>query len=138
MYNQFFGLQKNPFLMSPDPEFLFLTVAHREALAGLTFALLDRKGFVVVVGDAGTGKTTLLARLLQAVPDTLLRAGVILNPTLTAREFLETLLLTLGISEIPESKPRRLILLQEHLVKAHQENKVCAVLVDEAHKMTPE
>ena len=137
MYNDFFELQKNPFRMTPDPEFLFLTQAHREALAGLTYSILDRKGFVVVIGDAGTGKTTLLARLLQAVPDTLLKAGVILNPTLTAEEFLETLLLTFGILEVPESKPRRLLALKEHLLQADKDRKICAVLVDEAHKLTP-
>lgn len=54
MYHQSFGLQKDPFSMTPDPAFLFLTTAHREALAGLTYSILSRKGFVVLTGDAGT------------------------------------------------------------------------------------
>ncbi|MBZ5581445.1 MAG: hypothetical protein LAQ30_04425, partial [Acidobacteriia bacterium] len=58
MYNQFFGLRKNPFRLTPDPEFLYVTPQHREALAGFTYAILARKGFVMLTGDAGTGKTT--------------------------------------------------------------------------------
>ena len=54
--------------MTPDPAFLFLTSAHREALAGLTYSILSRKGFVVLTGDAGTGKTTLLTRIFQSIP----------------------------------------------------------------------
>ena len=57
MYNTFFGLCKSPFNMTPDPRFLYLTNQHRESLAGLSYAVLARKGFVVLTGDAGTGKT---------------------------------------------------------------------------------
>ena len=70
MYHQFFRLQKEPFSMTPDPALLYLTVAHREALAGLSYSILSRKGFVVLTGDAGTGKTTLLSRIFQSIPST--------------------------------------------------------------------
>ena len=65
MYNAFFGLQKAPFDLTPDPEFLYMTAQHQEALAGLSYAILGRKGFVVLTGNAGTGKTTLLTRMLE-------------------------------------------------------------------------
>jgi len=68
MYYQFFELQKEPFSMTPDPALLFLTPAHREALAGLTYSILSRKGFVLLTGDAGTGKTTLLSRIFKSIP----------------------------------------------------------------------
>src|SRR5713101_3110383 len=96
MYYKFFGLQKEPFGMTPDPSFLFLSAAHREALAGLTYAILSRKGFAVLTGDAGTGKTTLLTRVVKSVPDSRACFSVVLNPTLTPAEFLELVLLDFG------------------------------------------
>ena len=83
MYIESFGLRKSPFSLTPDPSFLFLTEQHREALAGLTYAILKRRGFAVLTGEAGTGKTTLLARVLQFMPASQLQFSVILNPTLT-------------------------------------------------------
>src|SRR5215468_11282923 len=103
MYIEFFGLQKAPFKLTPDPKFLYLTAKHRDALAGLTYAIMDRKGFVVLTGDAGTGKTTLLTRILGYLPGTRIQSSVIVNPTLTPSEFLEATLLDFGFTEIPAS-----------------------------------
>src|SRR3954471_23374841 len=89
MFERFFGLARNPFTMTPDPSALFLTVAHREALAGLSYAIMQRKGFVLLVGEAGTGKTTLLRRLLEVARQANAQTCVVLNPTLTPAEFLE-------------------------------------------------
>ena len=136
MYNAFFGLHKKPFNMTPDPDFLFLTVRHREALVGLTYAILDRKGFVVLTGDAGTGKTTLLARVLQNVPAAKMQSSVILNPTLTPAEFLELVLLDFGVREVPVSKARRLALMQRLLVEGQKAGKVSTLIIDEAHKLS--
>jgi general secretion pathway protein A len=138
MYNAFFGLKKNPFRMSPDSEFLFLTLRHREALAGLTYAITERKGFLALTGQAGTGKTTLLTWVLERLSGEQVASSVIFNPMLTQSEFLETVLLGFGINEIPDSKPRRLRQLQEFLVKANESGKVSALIVDEAHKLSPE
>jgi general secretion pathway protein A len=138
MYYQFFGVSKNPFSMTPDPAFLFLTSQHREALAGLTYAILGQKGFLVLTGDAGTGKTTLLARVLQHLPANRIQYSVILNPTLTTAEFLEMALLDFGIAQVPSSKAQRLAMLRHLLVQADRQNKICALIVDEAHKLTPE
>jgi general secretion pathway protein A len=121
--------------MTPDPAFLYLTPQHREALAGLTYAILGRKGFLVLTGEAGTGKTTLLARALQCLPTSRIQCSVILNPMLTAAEFLESALLDFGVPEVPASKAQRLALLQRLLVRADRQNKVCALIVDEAHKL---
>src|SRR5260370_26787658 len=68
MYYAYFGLEKEPFSMTPDPGFLFLTAKHREALAGLLFSITSRKGFLVLTRDAGTGKTTLLSRVRRSIP----------------------------------------------------------------------
>ena len=137
MYNHFFGLQKAPFSMTPDPALLFMPPQHREALAGLTYAILNRKGFAVLIGDAGTGKTTLLSRVLRSLPKSRIHSSIILNPTLTANEFLEMALMDFGITEVPPSKAQRLASLHRLLLRNHTENKVSVLIIDEAHKLSP-
>lgn len=124
--------------MTPDPSFLFLSAAHREALAGLTYAILSRKGFAVLTGDAGTGKTTLLTRVVKSVPPSRARFSVVLNPTLTPSEFLELVLLDFGIADVPASKAQRLSTLRDFLVGAYQQDQVPVLVVDEAHKLPPD
>src|SRR5690242_14483088 len=101
MYLQHFGLEKVPFSLTPDPRYLFLTSKHREALAGLLFAVTERKGFMVMTGDAGTGKTTLVRKLLLSIPRTCAQFSVIVNPALTRSELLETELMDFGEPEVP-------------------------------------
>jgi general secretion pathway protein A len=138
MYNKRFGLAKNPFNMTPDPAFLFLTAQHREALAGLTYAVLQHKGFVVLTGEAGTGKTTLLSRVLQSLPESRIQFSLIMNSTLTPSEFLELALLDFGIKDVPASKAQRLHKLGTLLLQGQREGKVSALIVDEAHKLSIE
>jgi general secretion pathway protein A len=136
MYNQFFGVHKAPFNLTADPDFLYLTAQHREALAGLSYAILARKGFVVLTGTAGTGKTTLLTRIMQQLPPSRVQYSVILNPTLSTSEFLEAALMDFGLKEIPISKAQRISKLLEFLWKAHQTGRISALIVDEAHKLS--
>jgi general secretion pathway protein A len=138
MYIESFGLQKSPFNLTPDPEFIYLTEQNREVLAGLTYAMLARKGFVLLTGNAGTGKTTLLKRILEHLPASRIQSSVIVNPTLTAPEFLEAVLLDFGLTDIPASKAQRIGILQNFLWKGHREGKVSALIVDEAHKLSME
>jgi general secretion pathway protein A len=138
MYERFFGLQRHPFTMTPDPGVLFLTSQHKEALVGLTYAILARKGFVVLSGDAGTGKTTILARLLEYLPSQRICTSVILNPTLTPTEFMELAMLDFGMTDIPQSKAQRIYRFQQFLVENYAAGKISALVVDEAHKLSPE
>ncbi|MBV8550996.1 MAG: AAA family ATPase [Acidobacteriaceae bacterium] len=124
--------------MTPDPQFLFLTPRHREALAALLFAVMERKGFMVMTGDAGTGKTTLARKLLVSTPQTCAQFSVIVNPTLTPSEFLEYVLMDFGLSDVPSSKAQRLALLTKLLVRAHGEGKTSVLVIDEAHLLTRE
>lgn len=138
MYKAFFGLKENPFTMTSDPKYLYLTPQHSEALAGLTYAIINRKGFMVLTGDAGTGKTTLLAHVLRRVPMRLVQSSVILNPMLTPAEFLEMVMLDFGIAEVPASKAQRLARLQAFLLQGHRQGKISTLIVDEAQKLSPE
>jgi general secretion pathway protein A len=138
MYNDFFGLKRQPFNLTPDPSFLFLPPKHREALAGLTYAVLERKGFAVLTGDAGTGKTTLANSVLNRLPAERVESSIILNPTLTASEFLEIVMLDFDIPDVPASKAQRLWKLQEFLARVHHQNRYAVLIIDEAHKLSLE
>jgi general secretion pathway protein A len=137
MYEQHFGLTKNPFSMTPEPALVYMTPGHREALAGLAYAILERKGFAMLTGEAGTGKSTLLARMLQHLPANRVISSVILNPTLSEAEFLELALLDFGFATVPASKAQRLVQLQDFLLRARQAGKIAVLVIDEAHKLAP-
>jgi general secretion pathway protein A len=138
MYLESFGLRIPPFSMASDPAMLFLSSAHREALAGLCYGLLDRKGFLVILGQAGTGKTTLLSRAIQALPAGRLQFATIYNPTLSPAEFLESVLLGFGVTDIPPTKPQRLMKLQDQLLDLQTDEIIATLVIDEAHKLSPE
>src|SRR4051794_41056862 len=119
MYEQFYGLSERPFDLTPNPRYLLLTPSHREALANLDYGIASRKGLIVVTGDAGTGKTTLLRRVMgkgisgngrpRAVHTVYLA-----NPTLERREFVEYLARGFGLSpDAHASKARLLVELEQ-------------------------
>src|SRR5258707_10222017 len=137
MYEAHFGLTSSPFSMTPDPGALFWTVAHREALAGLTYAVMRRKGFVVLTGPAGTGKTTLLRKLLDSSP-VAMRTSFVYNPTLTPSEFLEMALADFDMPPGAMNKAQRLRKLEQFLLSMYREGKVVVLIIDEAHKLSPE
>lgn len=135
MYEDFFGVSKPPFLTTSDPEFLFPTRGHREALDGVAYATLGRKGITMLAGEAGTGKTTLLRALVQTIPPKEARFGLVVHPTLDTDEFLEMVMLALGMDDIPDGKPRRLLALERHLFRDHSTGRAVVLLLDEAHRL---
>jgi general secretion pathway protein A len=124
--------------MTPDPSFLVQTPSHREALAALLYGVLEEKGFIMITGDAGTGKTTLLSHMLRTIPSDKVAFSLLLNPTLNADEFLESVLIDFGIEEIPASKVHRLLKLQEFLMAARRSGRICVLVADEAHQLSDE
>ncbi len=135
MYLESFGLKKKPFSLTSDPSMLYFTDSHREALAALCFGLLERKGLIAMLGHAGAGKTTLVARAVAGLPPGRVQFAFILNPTFTAEEFLETVLLGFGMRDIPPTKPQRLARLEKHLIQTQTDGRIAALIVDEAHKL---
>lgn len=138
MYQEHFGFHQEPFSIAPDPSFLFLSDAHNEALAHLLYGF-SHGGFVLITGEVGTGKTTLLRNLLDKTPPDL-DVAFILNPRLTVRELLESLCDELGIAYTPDtvqSVKQYIDLLNKHLLKTHQAGRSTVVIIDEAQNLTP-
>src|SRR5262249_44804411 len=116
MYERFYGLQERPFDLSPDPRFLFLSNKHREALTPLLDGLSGRPGVTVLIGEAGTGKTTLVKTALQSIQSSATKIVQLSNPTLTRSEFFEYL--TEGFGFTPQaatSKTRFLAELEQEI-----------------------
>ena len=140
MYETFYGLRERPFNLVPDPRFLFLTKQHTEALTHLQYGLTGRPGVTVLVGEAGTGKTTLVRKALEPSPDRPVESRLVQlsNPTLTRPEFYEYLASGFGFSpEAQTSKPRFLTELEAAL-NAQAEGAVVALIVDEAQSVPHE
>jgi len=138
MYEEFFHLQKAPFSMTPDPEFLFLAPTHREALAGLMFTVTGRRGTAVLTGEVGTGKTTLLRKLIQSVPAERTRFCSIFSTNVPPADFFELILIGFGLSVAGQSKATLLLRFWEFLMSCDDEGRTPVLLVDEAHKLSSE
>jgi general secretion pathway protein A len=134
MYESHFGLSTSPFAMSPDPRFLFFTPSHREALAGLMYGILNRKGFVALIGEAGTGKTSILRRVLQAVTA---NKSLVVNPAVSAPEFMKLVMANFGIDPIPTDKAEQLQQFEKFLKKSKEEGRLCVLVIDEAQRLSP-
>jgi general secretion pathway protein A len=143
MYTTFYGLKEEPFRLTPDPRFLHLADPHRTALKMLLQAVLQRKGFMVVAGPVGTGKTTLLHAALQILSEKSAGRGrlvsaFLVNPTLSRSELLEALLDEYEISCDATTKPRRLAAFHEMLFRTQQQGGTSVLFIDEAHLMSVE
>jgi general secretion pathway protein A len=138
MYNGSFGVQEAPFGLTPDPKFVYLSAPHRNALAGLTYGILSRKQFILLTGDVGTGKTTLVRTALRHLSPDRTNVALITNPTLTPGEVLESALMAFGQDDFPAGKVKRLRCLEELLQHDKQQNRTSTLIIDEAHKLEHE
>jgi general secretion pathway protein A len=137
MYEVFFGLQERPFDLTPDPRFLFMTAGHREALTTIQYGISGRKGITLLVGPAGTGKTTLVQAALRTHDGVTVKALHLANPTLTRNEFFEFLALELNLTEAAaHSKTHFLRELDATLRQRHAAGIVTALIVDEAQALS--
>lgn len=136
MYKSFFGLRALPFGTSPDPRFLFLRPQIREALACLQYGIAARKGFVVMTGEVGTGKTTLLRAVLDTFPKGRIATAFVSNPRLDVLDFFELMLTDFGIAPKTRTKSAMLLQLDSWLIERFRAHQLCAIVVDEAQDLS--
>jgi general secretion pathway protein A len=136
VYEHFYGLRERPFDLTPNPRFLYLTVGHREALSNLQYGITGRKGMTLLIGEAGTGKTTLVRAALDAVAAPAVRCIYLSNPVLTREEFYEFLAPKFGLSDrASQSKARFLAELEDSLLARHRAGGLTALVIDEAQSL---
>jgi type II secretory pathway predicted ATPase ExeA len=143
MYRYFYGINDFPFGACPDPRFLYKMPHVQEALACLQYGIASRKGFVVMTGEVGTGKTTLLKSVLSSFTDRRISTAFVFNPRLDALDFLEFVLADFGIPQnprvkagMPQTKSAMLMQLNRWLIDRFRNGELCAIVVDEAQNLS--
>jgi general secretion pathway protein A len=140
MYLSFFGLNEKPFAITPDPRYLYMSERHAEALAHLLYGVTEAGGFIQLTGEVGTGKTTIIRSLLAQTPKNA-EVALILNPKMTAPEFLLTICeeLGIGVQDAATNSLKDLVdILSNYLLKAHSIGKRTVLVVDEAQNLAPD
>ena len=143
MYRYFYGINDFPFGACPDPRFLYKMPHVQEALACLQYGIASRKGFVVMTGEVGTGKTTLLKSVLSSFTDRRISTAFVFNPRLDTLDFLEFVLADFGIPSnphgragMPQTKSGMLMQLNRWLIDRFRNGELCAIVVDEAQNLS--
>ncbi len=139
MYLQYFGLNENPFSIPPDPQYLYLSRSHQEALAHLQFGLKESGGFVQLTGEVGTGKTLLIRALVERLPEDV-EVALILYPVLTVAEFIAAICDELQVSYPGEQASLKQLIgaLNAHLLQTHARGRHTVLIIDEAQNLSRE
>jgi general secretion pathway protein A len=135
MYNAFFGFSESPFSLSPDPAFFYRSEQHEEALANLVYGVQARKGFIVLTGEVGTGKTTMLECLRDYLEAQYTEFAFIFNSRINTDQFFEMIAYDLDLPCARSSKTEVLFALNQLLVEQTQEGRTVVLIVDEAHNL---
>ena len=136
MYKKFYGLKERPFEIAPDPAFVYLSEVHQEALAHLQYAMQEGKGFSVITGEAGTGKTTLVRKLLSNIDGNGIRTSYIFNPIMESTDFLRYICNDLGIeSDGIKTRGEILTALHHYLLQCFSQDQKVFLIIDEAQSM---
>jgi general secretion pathway protein A len=138
MYKEFYGLRANPFNVNPDPRYLFLTRHTEEALACLTYGIQSRKGFVLLTGEVGTGKTTLINKLLEWLRVQQMATAFVFNSRLNVPQFMDYMMTDFGIPCESESKSQILLRLYNWLLERYRAGETAVLIVDEAQNLSEE
>jgi len=138
MYKEFFGLRANPFNVNPDPRYLFLTRHTEEALACLTYGIQSRKGFVLLTGEVGTGKTTLINKLLEWLRLQQVATAFVFNSRMDVPQFLDFMMADFGIPCDTKSKSQILQRLYSWLLDRYRAGETAVLIVDEAQNLSDE
>jgi type II secretory pathway predicted ATPase ExeA len=138
MYKEFYGLRANPFNVNPDPRYLFLTRHTEEALACLTYGIQSRKGFVLLTGEVGTGKTTLINKLLEWLRLQQVATAFIFNSRMNVPQFLDYMMADFGIPCDSKAKSQILLRLYNWLLDRYRAGETAVLIVDEAQNLSDE
>ena len=138
MYKTFYSLRRNPFEITPNPFFLFLTKGHTEALATLYYGISRHKGFVVMTGEVGTGKTLLVRSVLQLLKHSNVAYAYVFNSRLSSLEFLQYVAEDFGLAALGKTKNEVLLDLNKYLIARHEKKLTTVLVVDEAHHLSAE
>src|ERR1700761_4334661 len=136
MYQKFFGLRESPFNVNPDPRYLFLTTQIQEALAGLTYGIQNRKGFILLTGEVGTGKTTLLNRLLDWLHGQRVKTAFVFNSQLNTSQLFDFIMADFGIPSDTRQKSQVLLKLNGCLLDRYRAGETAVLIVDEAQNLS--
>ena len=137
MYQDYFGIGENPFSLTPDPRYLYMSEGHQEALAHLLYGVSESGGFVLLTGEVGTGKTTVCRCLLEQLPGDA-EVALILNPRLNDVELLASICEELGVG-IDNTNSHKVLIdrLNQHLLHLHAQGRRAVLIVDEAQNLSP-
>jgi type II secretory pathway predicted ATPase ExeA len=137
MYQEYFGFAEKPFSETPNPKFFYLSAKHREGLAHLEYNILDGKGFTALIGEVGTGKTTLCRALMDRLDGEKVHIAHIIHTNLDFHEFLMEVVEELGITSQGQDKWDLLKALKQFLIKVYAQNRKVILIVDEAQNLAP-
>ena len=135
IYNAYFGFSENPFNISPDPEFLYRSPQHEEALANLVYGVRSRRGFIVLTGEVGTGKTTMLECLRDYLDSQRVEFAFLFNSRINADQFFEMMAYDFDLKCDRKSKTDVLFALNTLLIQQAERGRTCVLIVDEAHNL---
>ncbi len=138
MYEEFYQLGQPPFRITPDPEFLYLSPSHKEALAAIVYGVDERKGFIVVLGEVGLGKTTIVRSYLAAHDPARLSPAYVFNANVTFKALLDTIYQELGIADKPADEFGMVNRLHQWLIEEYRQGRNVVLVVDEAQNMPVE
>jgi general secretion pathway protein A len=138
MYASFYKLKKDPFHITPDPEFLFLSPSHKEALGSIVYGVGHRKGFVLITGEVGVGKTTILRSYLEEIDRSKLKILYIFNSNVTFQGLLKTIFKELGIIELTDDVFEMVNQLHYSLIEEYKKGFTVVLIIDEAQNMPVE